>query len=172
MSRLFPDTYLETDLNRLLPEEVMRIAVYMFLMLVTIPCMATCFPTFAAKLTYPAKASLEVGVSSHDLGSLFSIADGFVIRAEPGLSGGKLHAGIRSQFTFLFLPLVTWDYTISALRTWNDPWGGYANDQTYIGIEAQGKVNLVLMSAGVYWHVTGDDEEHDVLFSGAVGFGF
>jgi len=150
----------------------MRIAVSTFLMLVTAPGLATCFPTVAAKLTYPAKVSLEVGVSSHDLGSLFSIADGFVIRAEPGLSGGKLHVGIRRQFTFLFIPLVTWDYTISAMQTWNDPWGGYANDQTYIGIEAQGKVNLVLMSAGVYRHVAGDDEDHDILFSGAVGFGF
>ena len=150
----------------------MRAAISMFLVLIVAPGAATCFPTVAAKLTYPAKASVEVGISSHDLGSLFSVADGLVLRAEPGLSGGKLHAGIRSQFTFLFIPLVTWDYTISAMQTWNDPWGGYANNQTYIGIEAQGKVNLVLMSAGVYWHVAGDDEEHNVLFSGAVGFGF
>ena len=133
---------------------------------------AQCFPTFAAKLTYPAKASLEIGFSTLDLHSVFSIADGFVLRVEPGLAGGKLHAGIRYQFTFLFLPIMTWDYTLSMLYTWGDPWGDYVGKQTFLGVEAQGKINVILFSAGVYWHVAGDQDDPESLFSGAVGIGF
>jgi hypothetical protein len=129
-------------------------------------------PTFAAKLTWPTKASVELGLSTAGLGSVFSIGDGFVLRVEPGLAGGKLHAGIRHQFTFLFLPITTWDYTFSALYTWGDPWGDYSAGQTYLGIEAQTKVNLVLFSGGVYWHVAGDRDQPRGLFSGGVGVGF
>jgi hypothetical protein len=133
---------------------------------------AECFPTFAAKLTYPAKVSLEIGLSTLELHSLFSIADGFVVRAEPGLAGGKLHAGIRNQFTFMFLPLMTWDYTVSALHTWGNPWGNLHPGQTWLGIEAQCKVNLFLASGGVYWHVAGDMDDPHPLLSGALGIGF
>ena len=133
---------------------------------------ADVFPTFAAKLTYPAMASLEIGVTTAGLKSVFSIANGFVLRVEPGLAGGKLHAGIRNQFTFFFLPLMTWDYTVSLFHTWGDPWGEYTAKQTFLGLEVQSKVNIVLMSVGVYWHIAGNQDEPQALFSGAVGIGF
>jgi hypothetical protein len=145
------------------------------LLVLTIVCgvsSADCFPTFAVKLTWPARASAEIGLSTLDFHSVFSVADGFVIRAEPGLAGGKLHAGLRHQFTFVFLPLMTWDYTLSAFHTWGDPWGDIDPGQTYLGIEAQGKVNIFLMSMGVYWHVAGDRDDPSGLFSGSVGVGF
>ena len=133
---------------------------------------AEVYPTVAAKLTYPARASIEIGIATGDLGTIFSIGEGFVIRAEPGISGGKLHAGLRHQFTFLFLPLATWDYTLSVLHTWGDPLGSYPPGQTYLGLELQSKVNLFLMSAGGYWKVAGDQDHSGVVFSGAIGVGF
>jgi hypothetical protein len=56
-------------------------------------------PTVSVQVTTPQRYSLSLGVSGTDWGSAFGSESGFLVRVEPGLSGGKLHAGRRSVFS-------------------------------------------------------------------------
>ncbi len=131
-----------------------------------------CSPTVGVKLTSPQKLSVSIGISGIPWGVPWGDDTGMVFRLEPGLSGGKIHLGIRSSFRMIFLPVMSADICASMMYTWNNPWFGLENDQTYAGVEYRGGVHLVVFSAGVYRHIAGSDTDHDWVLSGGAGFGF
>ncbi|OPL18415.1 MAG: hypothetical protein AVO35_06110 [Candidatus Aegiribacteria sp. MLS_C] len=118
-----------------------------------------------------------MGMAGIPWGRIWSDDGGLLVRLEPGLSGGKLHVGFRSAFSILFFPAVASDICGSVLYgsvlyTWNDPWGGLENDQTYLGTEFRATAVPLVLSFGLYGHVAGNDDEHDWLFSAGGGIGF
>lgn len=129
-------------------------------------------PTIGVKLTTPQKMSLSIGFSGTSWGGLFGPDSGFLIRLEPGLSGGKLHLGTRHTFSMVLIPVFSMDICASVMYTWNNPWTGLENDQTYIGGELQVGAYLLMVSTGLYRHVAGGDEDHDWVFSAGAGLGF
>jgi hypothetical protein len=129
-------------------------------------------PSLAVKVTSPQKLSVSIGISSISWGSVWGGGSGVVFRVEPGLAGGKIHLGIRSAFSMLFIPVMSVDVSGSLMHTWNDPWYGLENDQTYAGVELRSGAHLLVVSAGVYRHIAGTDAEHDWVFSGGAGVGF
>lgn len=72
----------------------------------------------------------------------------------------------------VFVPVVSADICCSLMYTWNDPWNGLENDQTYAGLEMRAGGGLLVISAGVFRHVAGGDTDHDGVFSGGAGIGF
>lgn len=130
------------------------------------------FPTIGAKITTPQKLSLSIGFSGASWVRLFGPESGFLIRLEPGLSGAKFHLGTRHTFNLMLIPVSSMDICASVMYTWNNPWGGLRNYQTYIGGELQFGVHLLIVSSGLYRHVAGDDEDHDWVFSAGAGLGF
>lgn len=129
-------------------------------------------PTAAAQVTLPQKLSISVGVTGIPWGLLWSSDGGMLLRLEPGLCGGKLHLGYRSSLSMAFIPVASADICASVMYTWNDPWGGLANDQTYLGTEFRASTVPVVLSFGIYRHIAGGDEEHDWVFSAGGGIGF
>ncbi len=129
-------------------------------------------PTVGVKVTTPQKLSVSIGFSNIPWNSLWGGDSGMVFRLEPGLAGGKVHLGIRSAFSMVFIPVTSIDMCCSLMYTWNNPWNGLANDQTYAGVEFRGVFHFIVLSAGIYRHVSGGDTDHDWVFSGGVGFGF
>ncbi len=129
-------------------------------------------PTISIKLTTPQKMSISLGFSGTSWGGLFGSDSGLLIRLEPGLSGGKLHLGTRHTFSMVLIPVLSMDICASIMHTWNNPWTGLKNDQTYIGGELQLGAHLLVVSAGLYRHVAGDDEDHSWVFSTGAGLGF
>jgi hypothetical protein len=120
----------------------------------------------------PQKVSVSLGITSIPWGSVWGSDGGFLVRIEPGLSGGKLHAGLRSTLSMAFLPIVSADVCASLMYTWNDPWSGLADDQTYVGTEFRVCAIPVILSCGIYRHVAGGDTGHDWVFSAGGGLGF
>ena len=88
-------------------------------------------PTVGVKVTTPQKLSLSIGFSSIPWNSLWGGDSGMVLRLEPGLAGGKIHLGLRSAFSMIFIPITSVDICCSLMHTWNNPWNGLENDQTY-----------------------------------------
>ncbi|RKZ06583.1 hypothetical protein DRQ25_13595 [Candidatus Fermentibacteria bacterium] len=154
----------------------MRILVVILLFLCAVSAVNGGFPdwspTVGLKVTTPQKISVSIGFSSIPWNSLWGGGSGLVFRLEPGLAGGKVHLGVRSAFSMVFIPITSVDICCSLMYTWNNPWNGLANDQTYAGIEARGGFHLFILSAGIYRHVSGVDADHDWIFSGGVGLGF
>ena len=97
---------------------------------------------------------------------------GAVFRLEPGLSGGKVHLGVRNMFLFSFIPIVSGEFTASLMHTWNDPWRGIPNGQTYLGAEYRGSIHLLVFTAGFYSHAAGDDDSKSWTGSFGIGMGF
>ena len=128
-------------------------------------------PTVGVQLTTPQKLNVSVGVTSIPWGGFWSSQGGLLVRLEPGLSGGKVHAGFRTSLSMAFIPIVSADVCASLLYTWNDPWGGLENDQTYIGAEFRASAVPVIVSSGIYRHVAGYDTENDWVFSMGAGIG-
>ena len=81
-------------------------------------------------------------------------------------------SGDKKYLQYDFFPVTSYDMCCSLMYTWNDPWSGLENNQTYLGLEAQAGGGLVLISAGVYRHVAGEDTDHDWVFSYGAGIGF
>ncbi len=129
-------------------------------------------PTVGVKVTTPQKLSVSIGFCSIPWNSLWGGDSGMVLRLEPGLAGGKVHLGIRSAFSMVFIPITSVDICGSLMYTWNNPWNGLENEQTYTGIEVRGGFHLFILSAGIYRHVSGVDTDHDWIFSGGAGLGF
>lgn len=129
-------------------------------------------PTASVQVGLPQKISVSIGFSGIPFGSIWGADSGVLLRIEPGLSCGKLHLGMRHVFSMAFLPIISADLTASALYTWNDPWSGLGNDQTYLGIESRFGAYLMVVTAGMYRHVGGGDTEHDWIFSAGAGLGF
>jgi len=129
-------------------------------------------PTIDVKVTYPQKASVSIGISSISWGSLWGGGNGVVFRVEPGLAGGKVHLGVRNAFSMILIPVMSTDICASLMYTWNDPWHGLQNDQTYAGVEIRGAMHLLVISAGIFRHIAGEDTEHDWVLSGGAGVGF
>lgn len=129
-------------------------------------------PTVSVQVTSPQRYNLSLGVSGVDWGGIFGSESSFLIRVEPGISGGKFHAGARSSFSFAFVPVVSVDMTGAIMYTWNDPWNGIPDDQTYAGMEMRWGALPWVISAGYYKHVAGWDTEHEWVTSFGAGFGF
>ncbi len=129
-------------------------------------------PTIGVKLTTPQKMCLSLGISGTSWGGLFGPDSGILIRLEPGLSGGKLHLGTRHTFSMALIPVLSMDICASVMYTWNNPWTGLQNDQTYVGGELQFGAHLLVVSAGLYRHFAGGDEGHTWAFSTGAGLGF
>ena len=129
-------------------------------------------PTVGVKVTVPQKISVSIGFSNIPWNSLWGGDSGMVFRLEPGLAGGKVHLGIRSAFSMVFIPITSIDICGSLMYTWNNPWNGLENDQTYAGVETRGGFHFFVLSAGIYRHISGGDTDHDWTFSGGAGFGF
>ena len=129
-------------------------------------------PTASVQVGIPQKISVSIGFCSIDFGTIWGADSGALLRIEPGLSGGKLHVGIRQVFSMVFLPVVSADLSAAVLYTWNDPWSGLENDQTYLGLETRFGSYLMVVTAGMYRHVGGGDTDHDWLFSAGAGLGF
>jgi hypothetical protein len=129
-------------------------------------------PTAGVQVTFPQKLSVSVGISSVPWGRVWSSDGGVLLRLEPGFSGGKLHLGVRNALSMVFLPIVSADICASVMYTWNDPWSGLLNDQTYVGAEFRATAVPVIISFGIYRHVAGGDTEHDWVFSAGGGLGF
>jgi hypothetical protein len=129
-------------------------------------------PSVGVQVTVPQKLSVSLGVSNIPWGILWGDRGGLLIRLEPGISGGKLHLGLRDVFSMALLPIFSADLCASVLYTWNDPWSGLDNDQTYLGAETRISMIPIIASAGVYRHVAGGDTEHDWVFSMGAGLGF
>jgi len=127
-------------------------------------------PTGSLQVTTPQRYSLSLGYSSADWG-LFGSSGGYVIRIEPGLSGGKVHLGLRGIFNLSLLPVMSAEITGSLLQTWNDPWGGIPGGQTFAGGELRLGLRLITATAGLYRHAAGDDTDHDWITSLGVGLG-
>mgnify|MGYP001144650193 CR=1 FL=1 len=128
-------------------------------------------PTVGVQLTTPQKLNVSVGITTIPLGGVLSSDGGLLVRLEPGLSGGKVHAGLRTSLSMVFIPMVSADMCASLLYTWNDPWGGLENDQTYLGAELRACAVPVIVSGGIYRHVAGDDTENEWVFSMGAGVG-
>ncbi|MCK5065314.1 MAG: hypothetical protein KAQ97_08525 [Candidatus Fermentibacteraceae bacterium] len=152
--------------------KTLKLALIFCLVLPTIAGSNNLFPTIGAKITTPQKISISLGISGTSWGRLFGPDSGFLIRLEPGLSGGKFHIGTRHTFNMALIPVCSMDICASVMYTWNNPWIGLKNDQTYIGGELQFGAHLLIVSAGLYRHVAGGDEDHDWVFSAGAGLGF
>jgi len=63
-------------------------------------------PAFSVQITSPKKYSAFIRMCSVDL---FGSDSGFLIRLEPGLSGGKIHAGIKNMAISALIPFVSTD---------------------------------------------------------------
>ncbi len=124
------------------------------------------------QVTTPQKLSVSLGFTSIPWGILWGGRGGFLLRLQPGISGGKIQAGIRDSFSMVFFPVASVDICASILYTWNDPWLGLENDQTYLGPEVRVGMLPVILSAGIYRHVAGWDEAHDWVLSMGAGLGF
>lgn len=153
----------------------MKILLTVLVLSLLIPVYADIFdwsPTVGVKLTMPQKVSISLGISSIGWGSIWGSDSGFLFRVEPGLSGGKVLIGSRNAFSMILVPIMSFDICGSYLYTWNDPWSGLENDQSYLGVEVQGSAYLMIVSAGVYRHIAGGDADHDWIFSAGAGLGF
>jgi len=128
-------------------------------------------PTVSIQVTTPQRYSFSLGLTGVDWGRVFGTHSGFLVRAEPGLSGGKLHIGFRSALSLILMPVASADVTAAILRTWNDPWGGIESNQTYGGLELRIGMRLVTATVGVYRHMAGEDTEHEWITSLGAGFG-
>lgn len=129
-------------------------------------------PTVSIQVTTPQRFSLSLGISGVDWGGLFGSESGFLIRVEPGISGGKFHAGTRSVFNLALVPILAIDVTGALMYTWNDPWNGLMEDQTYAGMEVRFGGLPVVLSAGYYRHIAGSDTEEEWITSFGAGVGF
>ncbi|MCD4707119.1 MAG: hypothetical protein K8S62_05215 [Candidatus Sabulitectum sp.] len=129
-------------------------------------------PTVSVQVTTPQRYSLSLGISGVDWGSAFGSESGFLIRVEPGVSGGKLHAGTRNAFSLALIPILSVDVTGALMYTWNDPWNGLQDDQTYAGMELRFGALPVVVSAGYYKHIAGSDTEHNWIGYLGAGIGF
>lgn len=126
-------------------------------------------PTGSVQVTTPQRLSLSLGVCGTDFFGTFGGSSGILFRMEPGISGGKLHLGMRSMFSLMFLPVVSADMTAALLQTWNDPWG-VTGGQTYAGGEFRLGLRYLVFTAGGYRHVAGDREDK-WLYSFGAGVG-
>ncbi len=126
-------------------------------------------PTASIQITSPQKYSASIGMSSVDL---FGSDSGFLIRLEPGFSGGKLHAGTRNMVIATLIPFVSTDVTAAIMHTWNDPCGRLLNHQTYAGMEIRLGILPLVITAGYYNHIAGSDTEHNWITSLGIGAGF
>ncbi len=152
--------------------KTLKLLVIVCLVLPVMADFANWSPTIGIKLTTPQKMSLSLGISGTSWGGLFGSDSGILIRLEPGLSGGKLHLGTRHTFNMVLIPVLSMDICGSVMYTWNNPWTGLENDQTYVGGELQFGAHLLLVSAGLFRHVAGGDEDHSWVFSTGAGLGF
>jgi hypothetical protein len=66
-------------------------------------------PTVGVKVTTPQKISVSIGFSSIPWNSIWGGDSGMVFRLEPGLAGGKVHLGVRSAFSMVFIPITSVD---------------------------------------------------------------
>jgi hypothetical protein len=128
-------------------------------------------PTASLQITTPQKASLSLGLSGVEWGSLWGPDAGFLVRLEPGLAGGKVHLGSRFAFSIALVPLMYVDLAGAVLYTWGDPWMGLRKDQTYLGAETRIGAGLVFATAGVYRHVAGSDDDPGWILSAGAGLG-
>ena len=94
--------------------------------------------------------------------------EGVIARAEAGTGGRELSIGYSWHDE-----LVTGELAVKAsvLDTWNDPKHAEP-DQTYVGVGIDLVFLLVYVTVSHYWHVAGNDDEHDRITSVGVGIGF
>lgn len=150
---------------------MVKILLALVLLTTLIPSAQGISPTGSIQVTSPQRYSFSLGISSVDWGRAFGSSSGYVLRIEPGLSGGKLHLGIRSAFSLVFLPVTSVDVTGSLLYTWNDPWGGVKSRQTYAGMEFRMGYHVITATAGYYRHTAGDDPNSNWISSFGIGLG-
>ncbi len=121
-------------------------------------------PTFGVYWASPQRVSMSLGIlmTPHEPDREKS---GILLQAEPGLGGGKLNLGWGVRYK-----VIGYSLSLSALQTWGNP-DGLESGQTYAGLEYEIRA-LLGAKAGFYSHVGGDDEEHDWLFTYALGVSF
>lgn len=129
------------------------------------------FPTASINFCTPQKASLAIGLTNTGWFDYFGVDSGWFFTLEPGLSGGSVNAGFRTGMNLFLLPMFRFDGMVSLMHTWNNPWGGLEDDQTYLGIRAATWVPLVNVSLGLFRHVGGGDDDHNWLVTAGVGVG-
>lgn len=84
------------------------------------------------------------------------------IQAEAGVGGGKLALGIDSLGT----GKMGLGLKAAILRTWLEPIGGIAEDQSFIGLEGEWGYRRLVLSGGGYGRI-GDGEDDWLLSVGA-----
>ncbi len=103
---------------------------------------------------------------------------GWLVQAEPGISGGQISAGWASinaekgsNDFFLSNVFLSWGFRGTVLRTWGnadlDP-----PDQTLIGAEADFTVIRANISLGVFRHVGGGNPDREWIVGGGIGWEF
>lgn len=132
---------------------------------------ARLYPTASLSICTPQKAALGIGLTNTGWMSCLDVDTGWLFTLEPGLSGGSLNMGLRSGVSFFFIPLARIDVAASAMYTWNQPWGGLQDDQTYLGLRTSTWLPLLNVSVGLLRHVAGRDEDHDWVVTAGIGIG-
>lgn len=127
------------------------------------------FPCCMTRYSTPIKVSGVFGLSFNRITGE-DIYHGPFVQLEPGWGGGKVSAGYRVGM-YRFLPIWNAGLSASVLQTWGDPLQEVEPGQTYIGAEASCAFSVLGMSGGVFRHVSGDDKEHEWIYSLGVGVG-
>jgi hypothetical protein len=129
-------------------------------------------PTVSLQVTTPQIVNASFGIATMKSSSIWGAPrTGLVFRVEPGLGGGKLHAGGRFAFSMFFTDIFYTELTAAVMRTWGKTWGHLERNQTYAGAELRMRVHLVTGTMGCYRHVYGSDENHNWVLSAGIGLG-
>ena len=127
------------------------------------------FPCAVTRYSTPIKLSAALGaiLMTYRGGGNYG---GFFATVEPGFGGGKFNVGYRLG-KHQYLPVYNVGLSASLMQTWGNPLGDVQEGQTYAGLELSGAFTIIVVNGGIFWHVAGDDEEHDVVYTLGVGCG-
>ncbi|RMG42957.1 MAG: hypothetical protein D6718_13135 [Acidobacteria bacterium] len=136
-----------------------------------------------AGVAYPSKVEASLGALVYTMPAAYDCRnlcrfEGLLVRAEPGLSAGRLgigygrvYGGAAGQPAFLHHPHLGLSLEASFLRTWRDaPLSPPV--RSFAGLQARVTVIGVRFSAGVYRQVSGGPAEDPWLVTGGIGWGF
>jgi len=136
-----------------------------------------------ARVSYPQKFSVALGgivsrqPKDYDCRTV-CVFRGFMMQAEPGLSGGQLSAGyavvngvMKPDTRTLSHVYVGYGIKGALLRTWGDSDLGPDN-RTLAGVEGEFTFIGINVSLGLFRHVGSDDPDDPWVVTGGIGWGF
>lgn len=130
---------------------------------------STVFPCVMVRYSTPIKVSGVFGVAIwRSIGN--SKYFGPFFQLEPGFGGGKISAGMRYG-ECRFMPVFNAGIAVSLLHTWGDPLQGVEKDNTYIGLEGSVGLFVLGLNGGAFYHIAGDDDDSEWIYSLGIGVG-